>query len=162
MIAAIIVLIIELIMLLVVAPFKVAVNVRFCLDRNKCFICLRVFGIEVLKIKLENENERIRMLINGKIQRSRHNESSRNASGIIGYVIGEKVIKKIVCLGVIGGETAEDSAYNFGLFSSLICALVPFADVANVYPDFKSDRLDFEIKINAKISVYQTLRALAA
>lgn len=156
----IVVAVLDVILLALVVPLRVRVNFRFSLDRQKCFLTVHVVGINILRIKIENKNGSIGILLNGKQLKNRGDKGKTviRLPKILNLVRAEKIVKEVICLGIIGGADAGAAGYNYGALASACCALLPEADTSFVFPDFKSERCDFEIKINSRISALQAAK----
>lgn len=153
-------------LLIFVTPFSLKVGVRFSLNGQKCFIRAKILGVSVVKIKLENKDGAVRILINGRKPRKLFEKNDKKTKTVMPdvprlarFLRAEKIVREVLCIGIIGGDDAEDAAYNFGAFASAVCMLLPSANTSFVYPDFKSNRFDLDMTVNAKISPFQVIRA---
>lgn len=159
MIAIYVLLCVEILILLCLAPMPVRVKTRFSIERKLVLIGVQIFSLTAVKIKVEEENGAFRISKNGKTMKVDDMGRMRvSLPKILGFLSVNGIIKEVSCLGFIGGENASDSAMNCGVLSAFICALFPTAVSSFLYPDFKSERGDFEMTVNARISLFQAMR----
>lgn len=149
----------EILAILVLLPLSVSVETRFSLNRKLCVVAVKICGLKVLKIKVYEENGVFRILKNNKeVKIGEKGESRIDLPKILAFLRVNEVVEKVVIICFIGGENAFSAGMNCGALSSFICALFPSSTTSFLYPDFSNERCDFEMRVNAKISVFQILQ----
>ncbi len=148
----------EIVFLLLLTPIPIKVEIRFSLGRNLAFVSVFIVGLKAVKIKVEEENGAFRISKNGKRLKSNDKGNVKiDLPKALSFLRINGLVEEVVCLGFIGGEDALDTSINCSSLSAFVCSLFPDATSAFTYPDFGSERCDFEIKTNARISAFQML-----
>lgn len=145
---------VEILLFLLVLPHHIALKIHFSLDRNKCIIMLKLWGIKIVKIKIEKQKYRFRILINDRIIK---NDTERKAGGIASKtnVIDNgalSLINDVKVAGLIGGSDALNAGCNCGLVKTLT-AQIPKVNPDQIYPRFDKDCFVLDIDVKIKVSI---------
>ena len=145
---------VEILLFLLVLPHHIALKIHFSLDRNKCIIMLKLWGVKIVKIKIEKQKYRFRMLINNRI--IKHN-TERKARGIalkINVIDSSalSLINDVKVAGLIGGSDALNAGCNYGLVKTLTTH-IPKVNLYHIYPRFDKDCFVLDIDVKIKLSI---------
>ena len=115
---------------------------------------LKLWGIKIVKIKIEKQKYRFRILINDRI--IKHN-TERKARGIASKinVIDSSVLSLVSeakVAGLIGGSDALNAGCNHGLVKTLT-AHIPKVNLDQIYPRFDKDCFVLDIDVKIKVSI---------
>ena len=145
---------VEILIFLLVLPHHIALKIHFSLDRNKCIIMLKLWGVKIVKIKIEKQKYQFRILINDRIIK---HDAERKARGIALKinVIDSSVlslVSEVKVAGLIGGSDALNAGCNHGLVKTLT-AHIPKVNLDHVYPRFDKDCFVLDIDVKIKVSI---------
>ena len=115
---------------------------------------LKLWGIKIVKIKIEKQKYRFRILINDRIIK---NDTERKARGIASKinVINSSVLSLVSeakVAGLIGGSDALNTGCNCGLVKTL-SAHIPKVNLDYIYPRFDKDCFVLDIEVKIKVSI---------
>jgi hypothetical protein len=153
---------VEILIFLLVLPHHIALKIHFSLDRNKCLIVLKLWGVKIVKIILEKQKDRFRMLINDKIIKRNTERKAREVAskfnGIDSSVLS--LVSEVKVAGLIGGNDALNAGCVFGLFASLT-SNIPKVNLEYVYPRFDKDCFVLEADLKIKLSILDVVEMVA-
>ena len=115
---------------------------------------LKLWGVKIVKIKIEKQKYRFRMMINDRIIK---HDTERKARGIASKinVIDSSVLSLVSeakVAGLIGGSDALNAGCNHGLVKTLT-AHIPKVNLDHVYPRFDKDCFVLDIDVKIKVSI---------
>lgn len=145
---------VEILLFLLVLPHHIALKIHFSLDRNKCIIMLKLWGVKIVKIKIEEQKYRFRILINDRIIKQ---DTERKARGIASKinVIDSSVLSLVSeakVAGIIGGSDALSAGCNYGIFMNAT-SHIPKVNLDHIYPRFDKDYFVLDIDVKIKVSI---------
>ena len=115
---------------------------------------LKLWGVKIVKIKIEKQKYQFRILINDRIIK---HDAERKARGIALKinVIDSSVlslVSEVKVAGLIGGSDALNAGCNHGLVKTLT-AHIPKVNLDHVYPRFDKDCFVLDIDVKIKVSI---------
>lgn len=145
---------VEILLFLLVLPHHIALKIHFSLDRNKCIIMLKLWGIKIVKIKIEKQKYRFRILINDKIINRNTERKTRGIASKINVIDSSALsfINDVKVAGLIGGSDALNTGCNCGLVKTLT-AHIPKVNLDHIYPRFDKDCFVLDIDVKIKVSI---------
>ena len=145
---------VEILLFLLVLPHHIALKIHFSLDRNKCIIMLKLWGVKIVKIKIEKQKYRFRILINDRIIKPDTERKARGIASKINLIDSNALsfIDDVKVAGLIGGSDALNAGCNYGLLTCLT-ARIPNVDLDYAYPRFDKDCFVLDIDVKIKLSI---------
>lgn len=145
---------VEILLFLLVLPHHIALKIHFSLDRNKCIIMLKLWGVKIVKIKIEKQKYRFRMLINDRIIKYDTERKARGIASKINVIDSSALsfINDVKVAGLIGGSDAFSVGCNYGLLTCLT-AHIPKVNLDHIYPRFDKDCFVLDIDVKIKVSI---------
>lgn len=145
---------VEIAIFLLILPMKINIKAHLSIDREKCILQLKFFGIQLVVVRVEIKNNRIRMLVNGKekdIKRLMLRTSDKH------FVIDKSAVNKLLdrskAIIFVGGQDARASAIlALGIDGILQLLLTGWSDKFDyqMYPNFVGECAVFQL--DAKFS----------
>lgn len=153
---------VEILIFLLVLPHHIALKIHFSLDRNKCLIVLKLWGVKIVKIILEKQKDRFRMLINDKIIKRNTERKARGIASKINVIDGSvlSLVSNVKVAGLIGGSDALNAGCNCGLVKTLT-AHIPKVNLDYIYPRFDKDCFVLEADLKIKVSIIDIVEMVA-
>lgn len=166
--------IVQIVTLIIFAPIKLGVKYHFSLTREIGIVIIKVFGMNMVRIKLENKDNKLAISINGRPyalgqKKKKEDEKDKNSiiekiPNIFSYLKTEKIIAGFYIFAYIGDNDVKNCALKTALISTIFnffAGFMPFLSRKNrkskVYPDFDNNRLDFDFFTKIKVNIYQIL-----
>ena len=145
---------VEILLFLLVLPHHIALKIHFSIDRNKCIIMLKMWGIKIVKIKIEKKKDRFRILINDRIIKHDTERKARGIASTINVIDSSvlSLVSEAKVAGLIGGSDALNAGCNYGLLTCLT-AHIPKVNLDHIYPRFDKDCFVLDIDVKIKVSI---------
>lgn len=153
---------IELLLIMITAPFSVTARFCFSLDEAKGILLIEVGGIKAVKVKLCEEKGRLRLLINGKKPKKRKRRAippvKRGGMGeAMKFARAGGLLKSGRITVYAGGENCFSGALGAGALAAVL-SLLPPRTVSAVFWDRESDRMNVDVSVRLGISLWQSAR----
>ena len=145
---------VEILIFLLVLPHHIALKIHFSLDRNKCIIMLKLWGVKIVKIKIEKQKYLFRILINDKIFNRNTERKARGIASKINVIDSSvlSLVSEAKVAGLVGGSDAQNAGCNYGLLTCLT-AHIPKVNLDHIYPRFDKDCFVLDIDVKIKVSI---------
>lgn len=191
MIYTIVFLLLQIIALIIFVPIKINVKYHFSLNRGQSVVIVRLYFFQIAHVVIGIDDKKLHITINGKEINLDKNQSNKltdsnimqsmakntikdakrksknkkkvtfpieKLPSIVTYLKMEKIIGASYLLAYVGGEDAMSSALQIGIINILFSTILK-----NVvaYPDFETNRCDFDMRVRAKLNLYQLIELLA-
>lgn len=169
MIAMLALIALEGVLLVIFAPIGIGVKYHFSLSRDKSIVIVKALGVEIIKINIEEKEGKFNILLNGKPfgKRKSKNFPANKISKFFDYIRAEKLVGSLHFLAYVGGSDAMDCAIKCAaaehianmlrglLGAGIETTLKGKKDKSLLFADFANNRLDLNVRLRAKLNLYQ-------
>ncbi len=159
MIALIVFLTMECLLFLLVFPIKINTKSRVSYEKLECIIAVKIYGLQLVLIKIKIEEYRIRIIVNGKIlsKESRVNSKKKIMSFDKSIL---KLVDKISCIGLVGGGDAMSAGQNYALTVNAISTLSKNVNTTGILPVFQKNQFILDLDVILKITLLDVLEII--
>lgn len=158
-------LVIAMLILLLVLPIKFTTKINLSLVTNKAIIAIKFRSFMPFVLIAEIKNERLRILINGKLISKDSQKHKKPSNGSFGQVSIldlthdlYKLIEKIDCIGIVGGKDVCLTCCNYALITNIIGIFEEKIGKFVLVPDFQKERYIFDVEIKWSVSILDILQ----
>jgi hypothetical protein len=158
-------LVIAMLILLLVLPIKFTTKINLSLVTNKAIIAIKFRSFMPFVLIVEIKNERLRILINGKLISKDSQKHKKPSSGSFRQVSIldlthdlYKLIEKIDCIGIFGCKDIYLTCCNYALITNIIGFFEEKIGKLVLVPDFQKERYIFDVEIKWSVSILDILQ----